>query len=183
MNDSAIRRVIFDYLEENAGKIRIFEESPIKSSRCDFYTVTDRLTGYEIKSDADSYARLAGQIKNYELFFDENYLVVGRTHEASAKKKIPEHWGLISISDEDEGFVVSVIREASENPKCKRKNQICKLWNSEITAILRRNGLHIYGGKSKSFRADVMIKSISDEKLREEICRELFERDYNREED
>lgn len=182
MNDGAIRRVIFDYLEENTDKIRIFEESPIKSSRCDFYTVTDCLTGYEIKSDADSFERLAGQIKNYDLFFDENYLVVGRTHELSAKKKIPEYWGLISISDEDEGFVVSIVRKASDNPKRKRKNQISKLWNSEITAILKRNGVHVHAGKSKSFRADVMIKNIDDGKLREEICRELFERDYNREE-
>ena len=82
MKDNSIRNVIFDYLEENNGKIRIFEESPIKNSRCDFYTVTDKLTGYEIKSDADSYERLARQIKDYDAFFDENYIIIGRTHRA-----------------------------------------------------------------------------------------------------
>lgn len=182
MKDDAIRLVIFDYLEENTDKIRIFEESPIKSSRCDFYTVTDRLTGYEIKSDADSYERLAGQVKNYDAFFDENYLVVGATHAASAKKKIPDYWGIISITDMDDGFAVEVLRRAEKNPKCKRKNQLCKLWNSELTAIMKRRGTHVYYGKSKPFRAGELLKKVDDETLRAEICRELFERDYTKKE-
>lgn len=95
MKDRSVRRVIFDYLEENYGKIRIFEESPIKNSRCDFYTVTDRLTGYEIKSDADSYERLSGQIKDYDAFFDENYIVIGRTHRAHVAEKV-RHTGASS---------------------------------------------------------------------------------------
>ena len=182
MKDKAIRTVIFDYLEENIGKIRIFEESPINDSRCDFYTVTDKLTGYEIKSDADSYERLSRQIKDYDVFFDENYLVVGASHSASAEKKIPPYWGVISVTDTDGGFVVETRRKAVENPKIRRKNQILKLWNSEITAILKRRKLPVYRGKSKSFRAGVLVKNVDDEKLRGEICRELFERDYNLEE-
>ena len=182
MKDKAIRTVIFDYLEENVGKIRIFEESTINSSRCDFFTVTDRLTGYEIKSDADSYERLARQIKDYDAFFDENYLVVGASHSASAEKKIPDHWGIICITDTDDGFVVEITRAARPNPKLKRKNQILKLWNPEITAIAKRNRLPVYNGKSKAFRAAALVKKLDDEKLRADICRELFERDYAREE-
>ena len=112
MKDNSIRRVIFDYLEENYGKIRIFEESPISNSRCDFFAVTDRLTGYEIKSDADSYERLARQIQDYDAFFDENYIVVGRTHRAHVAKKIPPYWGIICITDEEEGFIVEKVRPA-----------------------------------------------------------------------
>ena len=182
MKDKAIRTVIFDYLEENTEKIRIFEESPINSSRCDFYTVTDRLTGYEIKSDADSYERLSRQIKDYDAYFDENYLVVGASHSSSAEKKIPSYWGVICITDADEGFIVDITRTAEKNPKLKRKNQILKLWNSEIAAILKRNRLPVYRGKSKSFKAGVLIKKLDDDKLRGEICAELFERDYSREE-
>lgn len=180
MRDDAIRLVIFDYLEENTDKIRIFEEVPIKHSRCDFFTVTDRLTGYEIKSDADSYERLAGQIKDYDAFFDENYLVVGATHSASAKRKLPEYWGIISITDTEEGFIVETLRKAAPNPGCKRKNQLTKLWNSELTAIMKRNKINVYYGKSKLFRADKLIGGVCDDTLRAEICRELFERDYTK---
>lgn len=38
-------------------------------------------------------------------------------------------------------------------------------------------------GKSKSFRAGELIKKIDDDTLREEICSELFERDYSLSED
>lgn len=121
MKDNSIRNVIFDYLEENNGKIRIFEESPIKNSRCDFYTVTDKLTGYEIKSDADSYERLARQIKDYDAFFDENYIIIGRTHRAHVAEKVPPYWGIICITDEEDGFIVETLRPAQKNPKLKRK--------------------------------------------------------------
>lgn len=178
MKDGSIRNVIFDYLEENNGKIRIFEESPIKNSRCDFYTVTDRLTGYEIKSDADSYERLARQIKDYDAFFDENYIIVGRTHRAHVAEKVPSYWGIICITDEEDGFVVETLRPARKNPKLKRKNQLMKLWNSEITAISRRCRQAVYRGKSKNFRASELIRKVNDERLKEEICTELFERDY-----
>ena len=130
MKDRSVRRVIFDYLEENYGKIRIFEESPIKNSRCDFYTVTDRLTGYEIKSDADSYERLSGQIKDYDAFFDENYIVIGRTHRAHVAEKVPPYWGIICITDEEEGFIVETVRPAEKNPKMKRKNHY-QIWEEQ----------------------------------------------------
>ena len=183
MKDRSVRRVIFDYLEENYGKIRIFEESPIKNSRCDFYTVTDRLTGYEIKSDADSYERLSGQIKDYDAFFDENYIVIGRMHRAHVAEKVPPYWGIICITDEEEGFIVETVRPAEKNPKMKRKNQLLKLWNREITSIARRRGCHIYYGKYKSFRAGELLKSIDNDTLKEDICAELFERDYSLSED
>ena len=65
----------------------------------------------------------------------------------------------------------------------KRKNQLLKLWNREITSIAKRRGCHTYMGKSKSFRAGELIKKIDDDTLREEICSELFERDYSLSED
>ena len=36
---------------------------------CDVMAVTDKLTGYEIKSDQDNYARLQDQVKAYDRFF------------------------------------------------------------------------------------------------------------------
>ena len=37
----------------------------------------EKLIGVEIKSDADTYARLARQVKDYNKFFDYNYVLVG----------------------------------------------------------------------------------------------------------
>ncbi len=78
MNDKAIRNILIAYLKASNHEIRIYQEKSIGTSICDVMTVTDRLTGYEIKSDLDNYSRLAGQIKAYDRFFDENYLVVSK---------------------------------------------------------------------------------------------------------
>ena len=71
LKDKDIREPLFTYLEERFGKVRIIEEKQIKKSRADCMMVTsDFLAGIEIKSDADTYARLERQIKDYNRFFD-----------------------------------------------------------------------------------------------------------------
>ena len=57
--DKDIREPLFDFLEETYGKVRILEEKMMGRSRADVVMVTsDSLYGIEIKSDADTYARL-----------------------------------------------------------------------------------------------------------------------------
>ena len=57
--DKDIREPLFDHLEENYGKIRILEEKTTGRARADVVMITeDKLYGIEIKSDADTYARL-----------------------------------------------------------------------------------------------------------------------------
>ena len=65
--DCDIREPLFDYLEERFGKARMFEEKIIGKSRADVLMVTERrITGLEIKSDADTYERLRRQIRDYD---------------------------------------------------------------------------------------------------------------------
>ena len=67
IRDRDIREPLFDYLEETYGKIRIIEEKMMGRSRADVVMVTeDALYGVEIKSDADTYTRLARQVKDYD---------------------------------------------------------------------------------------------------------------------
>ena len=75
--DKDIRPPLFDLLEENAGffggRVRILEEVTTGRARADAVMVTPGLLyGIEIKSDADTYARLDGQVKNYDWYYDRN---------------------------------------------------------------------------------------------------------------
>ena len=57
--DKDIREPLFDFLEENYGKVRILEEKTTGRARADVVMITEeKLYGIEIKSDADTYARL-----------------------------------------------------------------------------------------------------------------------------
>ena len=67
LHDRDIREPLFEFLEETYGRIRILEEKTMGKSRADIVMVTpEYLYGIEIKSDADTYARLARQVKDYD---------------------------------------------------------------------------------------------------------------------
>ena len=101
--DKDIREPLFDYLEAKYGKVRIIEEKQMGSSRADIVMILpDEIAGIEIKSDADTYARLKRQVKDYDRFFDRNYVVVGSTHAMHIEEHVPEYWGIISVEWLDE---------------------------------------------------------------------------------
>lgn len=178
MLDPEIREKLFLYLDYNFGKHRTFEEIPINNSRADIFAVTEKgLIGFEIKSDADTYARLKFQVKNYDIFFDCNYLVIGKSHKKGAEKHVPEYWGIICISD-TAGEDVEIIREHGLNPNCKLKKQLEFLWKCELSHILKIFSMPAYAQKSKSFVRSKLLERIPEEFLRKNLYEELFERDY-----
>mgnify|MGYP000062467758 CR=1 FL=1 len=88
--DKDIREPLFDFLEEMYGKIRILEEKQIGKSRADIVMVLpDLVAGIEIKSDADTYARLKRQVKDYDQFYDRNYVAAGSSHALNGGESSP----------------------------------------------------------------------------------------------
>ena len=59
MDDKAIRGILIEWLQANYPEGRIYQEKSIGESVCDVMLVSDYLTGFEIKSDRDSYRRAA----------------------------------------------------------------------------------------------------------------------------
>ena len=178
--DKDIREPLFEFLEEKYGKIRIIEEKQMGKSRADIMMVLQKaLVGIEIKSDADPYARLERQIKDYNRFFDYNYVVVGSKHAKHIKEHVPEWWGIISVELIEETVDFYVIREATINKKCNRKKKLGLLWRPELAHIQEINGMPKYKEKSKAFVIDKILTKIPEELLSEQISQELFERDYN----
>lgn len=101
--DKDIREPLFDFLEEQYGKCRMIEEKIMGRSRADIVMITeDSFYGIEIKSDRDSYVRLPRQLKDYEKFFDYNYIVVGSSHGLHIEEHVPEHWGIIVVEEVEE---------------------------------------------------------------------------------
>ena len=128
--------------------------------------------------DADSYTRLAAQVKNYDKYYDENYLVVGSTHALHASEHVPAYWGIISVELINDEVDFYRVREAEPNPKVKLKSKISLLWKSEFSHILAENKMPKYAQKSKKFIAEKLIDKVPEEILHTQISEELFERDY-----
>lgn len=177
--DKDIREPLFEYLEERHEKVRILEEKTMGRSRADVVMVLEEeVVGVEIKSDADTYARLSRQVKDYDRFFDRNLVVVGTSHAHHVAEHIPDYWGIITVEEQGENCDFYMLREALENPKKKMLHKIRLLWRPELAHIQEINGMPAYKQKSKDFVQKKILEKIPEEVLQKQISDELFERDY-----
>ena len=179
--DKDIREPLFDFLDETYGKIRIIEEMNIGRVRSDIVMVTPKLIyGIEIKSDADTYTRLKKQVKNYDLYYDRNIIVVGSSHAMHVEEHVPDWWGIITVELDKDGKVdFYVLREPKDNPKVDRQRKITILWRPELANLLAINKLPKYKQKNKAFVQEKLLEKVPDEILWEQVYEELFQRDYN----
>ena len=177
--DKDIREPLFEYLEEQHDKVRILEEKTMGRSRADVVMVLEEeVVGVEIKSDADTYARLSRQVKDYDRFFDRNLVVGGTSHAHHVAEHIPDYWGIITVEEQGENCDFYMLRAALENPKKKMIHKIRLLWRPELAHIQEINGMPAYKQKSKDFVQKKILEKIPEEVLQKQISDELFERDY-----
>ncbi len=184
LKDKDIREPLFDFFDEKFGKVRIIEEKQIAKSRADVMLVLEEtLVGVEIKSDADTYTRLARQIKDYNKFFDYNYVVVGSSHSKHVDEHIPEYWGIIVATEDEQDINFQVLREPGINKRAqktyKMKRKLSILWRPELARIQEINNMPKYKQKSKDFVITKIMEKVPWELLHKQISEELFQRDYN----
>ncbi|WP_251316457.1 sce7726 family protein [Flintibacter muris] len=173
MNAQEIKNILIAYLRATNREIRIYQEKSIGDAVCDLMSVTDCLTGYEIKSDLDNYQRLGRQIKAYDRFFEQCYIVVGGRHLQSAERKVPSNWGIITIQSDH----VIVNRPAhAGNPDCA--SQLGALWKLELTNLLIKTGLPLYTYKSKQYIIDQIVQLVDHAEIKRHVAYELMCRDY-----
>lgn len=178
--DKDIREPLFDFLEEQYGKIRIIEEKQMGRSRADAVMVMPlAVCGIEIKSDADTYARLKRQVRDYNQYFDYNYIVVGTSHAMHVREHVPDWWGIITVEMEAGKVDFYVLREAGKNPSVNWKKKLSILWRPELAHIQELSKMPKYRQKSKDFVIDKILLKVAKEDLYRYISEELFERDYN----
>ena len=175
MLDKDMREPLFDFLDEQFGKIRVIEEKIIKGSRADVLGVLDGyIVGFEIKSDADTYTRLKTQVTDYDRFCDFCYIVVGESHRRHVAEHVPDHWGIIAVTDEG----TFLDRGADDNPNAKIENQIYLMWKREMHQLLDMNGCPKYRDKSRAFLREYLVSHIDHDILKKQMTDLIFERDY-----
>lgn len=178
--DKDIREPLFEFLEEKYGKVRIIEEKRMGRSRADIVMVlSDLIVGIEIKSDADTYARLSTQVKDYDTFFDCNIIVAGGSHGRHIAEHVPEYWGIITVDEADGDIDFYVYREMTQNPMTDLQRQLGFLWRPELAHIQEINEMPRYKDKSKQFVIEKIAGRVPRETLKLQISEELFERDYS----
>ncbi len=178
--DKDIREHLFDFLDETYGKNRIIEEKKMGKSRADVVMITPAaIYGIEIKSDADTYARLERQVRDYNQFYDYNYVVAGTRHAMHIEEHVPDWWGIITVELEEGRPDFYIMRKPGKNPKMKWKKKLSLLWRPELAHMQELNRMAKYRQKSKDFVIEKLLEQVAEEELQEQLCEELFQRDYN----
>jgi len=150
LKDKDIREPLFDFLEESFGRIRIIEEKSMGKSRADVVMVSDdALYGIEIKSDADTYTRLASQVRDYDKYYDYNFVVIGTSHAGHIFEHVPEYWGVITVEEVDGCPDFYIYRKAKPNPVVRWDCKLRILWRPEIALIQELNGMPKYKNLAK----------------------------------
>ena len=181
LKDKDIREPLFAFLEESWGRIRIIEEKNMGGSRADVIMVTpDSFVGIEIKSDADTYTRLAGQVEDYDRYFDMNIIVVGTRHAMHVEEHVPASWGIITVEEVEGRADFYVLRRPKSNPGVDPARTLSLLWRPELQHIVARHLKHKYERISKKDVITKILAGVPYETLRLEMSEELFERDYTR---
>lgn len=177
--DRDIREPLFEFLEERYGKIRIIEEKRMGRSRADIVMVLPRaVMGIEIKSDADTYARLSRQVRDYDRYFDRNTVVVGSSHGLHIGEHVPAWWGIITVDATEHGLDFYVLREAADNPSIDMFRKLGLLWRPELVCFQEQTGMPKYREKSKAFVVEKILQQVPGDVLAELVSDRLFERDY-----
>jgi hypothetical protein len=140
--DEHIREALKRALAERDSTAAIIEELPLLRGRgrADLAFVNGELCGFEIKSEADSLVRLGVQAETYESVFEFNTLVAARKHLEPAKKRIPQTWGIIEVTETSGRVELTYYRAPERNLKVSNSALVRLLWKNECAAILRKAG-------------------------------------------
>ena len=146
MRDSDVRNAVRESLARahaGDGETRIVEEMGIWSGsvRIDVAVINGGLSGYELKSDRDTLARLPLQAELYSRVFDRLTLVVGERHAKKARDIIPEWGGVTIASPNTSGITLSISHLSARNPSLDAQLVAQLLWKDEALAVLAAYGL------------------------------------------
>lgn len=110
-------------------------------ARVDIAVVNGSLTGYEIKSEADTLQRLPHQADVYSRLLDQVTVVSSGRHLEKAKLIIPEWWGLSEVVERSSRIEFIAVREARDNPSIDPFALVQLLWKDEALNLLTELGL------------------------------------------
>ena len=143
--DQNIREALRKTLRELDSSAAIIDELPLLRGRgrADLAFVNGELSGFEIKSDADSLVRLGIQADNYESVFEFNTIVAAKKHLKLARKKVPRTWGIIEARQVNGETQLHHRRQPQRNNKLNNSALARLLWKNECLSILRKMGVAV----------------------------------------
>jgi hypothetical protein len=184
--ERVVRAELAAYVERDCdGPFRIIHEFDLcqAEARIDVAAINGRLCGWEIKTAADTLARLPRQQEVYSRVFDRVWLVADARHLDRARALIPDWWGVIRIDPVgDDGCALRLVRRSRLNREIQPESVVRLLWRPEVMAEL--DDLGLAGGLERAARpvlwtalAAAVPRRISRAELQRRVRRRLMARE------
>jgi hypothetical protein len=108
-------------------------------ARIDVAIINGCVHGFEIKSAADSLARLPRQLGLYEECLEKLTIVCAEKHVPGVRKLAPRWCGILQVVKGPRGGIEFVaLREPKKNPRVQAHRLAHLLWRPEAVALLTR---------------------------------------------
>lgn len=112
------------------------------SRRVDLAVINGELSGFEIKSDQDTLARLSGQAEVYGRVLDRVTIVTTDKYLDHAVQMLPDWWGVVRAAQTESAVELTEIRASARNSARDPFALAQLLWREEVMEELRARGLH-----------------------------------------
>ena len=121
-----------------AGPEKVVEEFVVgNQGRIDIAVISDRLTGFELKSDLDTLTRLPRQMHVYSQVFDFCTLVVTQRHLEPARQMLDPAWGLAVVRrNSSKELTYRPVRKARPAKGIDKFSLASLLWRDETLRAL-----------------------------------------------
>jgi hypothetical protein len=145
MRDPDLRRAMAATVARKLGSTRhvLVPEVDIRWSvpaRADALLVSDRICGFEIKSDVDSLTRLPRQVEAYGQVVERAYLVVGEKYQDRATAIVPDWWNIWVANWAGQEVRVRQVRKGRLNPDINPLAVTSFLSRQHLTSTLNNLG-------------------------------------------
>ncbi|WP_126966835.1 sce7726 family protein [Xanthomonas arboricola] len=181
MREFQIKQALADHLatQSAAEDVSLLEELRLHGGevRADLVLV-EQMHCFEIKSEADSLARLINQGSRYGWVFDRVTLVMAPRHVTKAMELLPPWWGAMVVNGVPGSF--ELLREAGLNVRHKATSLVSILNKEEALEVLRQEG-QLTGWRSKSLYLIQrhIAQTLALEEIKEHIRTALLARANN----
>lgn len=149
----------------------LIEELGVGSARVDIAAVSDRLLGFEIKSDYDTLNRLARQMHAYHDVFDAVTIVTTTAYAVQVEALLPSWWGIWVAERHMDEIRIEERRAAAAHGRQDAASLASMLWREDAYAfVIETLGPVI---RSRATRGDLQML-IADQiplhTIRERVC-------------
>lgn len=150
----------------------LVSEMPVvhMSRRADIVLANGHLVGFEIKSDADSTARLLGQLEAYQRSFEGIVIVTGARHLQGCLAMADASVGIIAVEEMENGAPKARIVRKPHLRRMSPDTAIRQMRADELYQLTRSMALNPWGARDRHtlerLAKDIPISSLRDAALK-----------------